>query len=1103
MPYYRHKIIANSTTYKPLKCQEFDASQSPKFSFYHDGKLDFTFQVNEVEKQYQLSTISERKWNVQLASVLYAILSTALLTYFILEYILVSKEPQCLYLIYTCGAALAANIVLVVLSYTIAYHSLLITSLFMTLIGFIPSFTMLYFGRSSLDLVHLVFVWSCPIFISTILLHMPLVIPVLAGVVYSGSLVAVAYFTHDMARQSYLYLWTLIVLFGVVLIAAAVRFYDEITSRRVYQKIGKSLISRQQALEETLLKEVMIKSIMPEGVCVDILHSGMLHDVVLCKDPENMMRNLPIKLMEPVSILFADLVGFTAMSSTLEAADLVSLLTDLYGRFDCVAEAYSCENIAILGDCYVAVSGCPEPDERHADNCMYTGVGLINSTREFCQQRNKTIDIRVGIHTGIVLCGIVGGTKFKYDVWSSDAKTANYMESGGVPGRVHISEQTKGFLLESWELEEGFGAKREPELQGIRTWLLKKECQDAVVVQPKKKQISDTVIFRTIEKKRGSGLSSKDFDGSVSLQSVISNEDLAAYTLLPILHPTISSPRTDEEARGNSYKCMTSAPNGTAALNGNHEEGITWSERHCQALLRAARRPWNLYRAFTHTYKSDTEKLAINNSINPITASLRSSKLYRDFLNHGWSEMSCMCVFSRGFTFLSTLSLFVISLLALLISLLSLPRTPVVIVTLVCNVLIFTLLLVTLARWRRVRHFAFLESLNCLPFLLLPTTLSVLLLASALVAPGVEWMSEDKRYTTVQIVLLPVLLGLSHFLLHERQHWVTQAMLLVLTFGGLIAYTAFSGSFDYGEDVPYSVHFGYIAAAALFITIVALLWLKSVKTSLRFATLHECSSELAITKEEEKVTTQLFNAIIPKHVSDSFLTELKYSHSYDHVGVIFASITNFWDFYEEKFQGGMGCIRVLNEIVRDIDDLLSTVDNSLRKSDPRWRAIQKIKTVGACYMAASGLDPVTEEQTKQGNHEHIIHLMEFSFKILDTIKQFNSDTFGTNFTMKIGFNYGPVTDGIIGQNKVLYDIWGDTVNLSSRMMSTGVVGRIQLPAAVVPHLIDHFKCPKRGKVTIKGKGEMITHFCTDKKTPEQIKSNLESRAAKKINSFDA
>lgn len=74
-----------------------------------------------------------------------------------LEYILVSKEPQCLYLIYTCGAALAANIVLVVLSYTIAYHSLLITSLFMTLIGFIPSFTMLYFGVGPLPFCYVYF----------------------------------------------------------------------------------------------------------------------------------------------------------------------------------------------------------------------------------------------------------------------------------------------------------------------------------------------------------------------------------------------------------------------------------------------------------------------------------------------------------------------------------------------------------------------------------------------------------------------------------------------------------------------------------------------------------------------------------------------------------------------------------------------------------------------------------------------------------------------------------------------------------------------------------------------------------------------------------
>ena len=87
--------------------------------------------------------------------------------------------------------------------------------------------------------------------------------------------------------------------------------------------------------------------------------------------------------------------------------------------------------------------------------------------------------------------------------------------------------------------------------------------------------------------------------------------------------------------------------------------------------------------------------------------------------------------------------------------------------------------------------------------------------------------------------------------------------------------------------------------------------------------------------------------------------------------------------------------------------------------------------------------------------------------------------------------------------QVLYDIWGDTVNLASRMMSTGVVGRIQLPAACVPFLIDHFKLPRRGKVRVKGKGDMITHFCVERKTPEQIRSNIENRAANSTNSTDA
>jgi len=1127
MPYYRHKIIANNKNYKPLTCLEYDCS--PKYS-WHDGlNIGLTFQKKDVEKQYQICSVSERKWNIQLASILYFLLSVILVIYFAIRYATGDggdDQDFSMQLFYATVASAAANLGLIVISHTLSHHSLSVSSSFTLLVGFIPSFIVLYFGRKILSPLHLVFFWSCPLLISYTLLYLPLLFLMVSGTLYS---VGVALHTvfGDVVSQSgdvscVLYFLTLL---GVNLVGTAIRFYDELTSRRVFYKIGRSLISRQDALGETSLKEVLIKSIMPDGVCHQILDSGMLHDVVLNKDPEYMMRTLPIKMMEPVSILFADLVGFTAMSSTLLAPELVSLLTDLYGRFDCVAEAYNCENISILGDCYFAVSGCPEADERHADNCMYTGVGLINATREFCQQRNKSIDIRVGIHTGIVLCGIVGGTKFKYDVWSSDAKLANYMESGGVPGRVHISEKTMSCLKDNWDFEEGFGSKREPELQGIRTYLLKQEFQNTLVIEPKKKDISETAIYKTVqktkEKKRGSSShTSRDFDGSVSLQNVISNEELySGYTLLPVLHPSIALQENKGSSMmngaGSSYKCITHATvspaqNGRGTANGNThspEDGIDIlgsKSRYSQDLVAAASQPWPVQRTFRKEEKFAEDKVGCSLMINPLTAMFRSAKVKADYLKHGWDKHGCTCLFSRGLTFLSTIVLCLVSLICLAIVAHTVSKVPVLIVEVVTNAVILVVMLIMLARWRRVKQLGFLENLKHIPFPYITVLTSLLLLIATFTSIGLVWGNDkdDKmvQSTDYTYVLLPVVLVLAHFLLYHRVHWVIESTLLTLTAAGAVTYLILGTN-----DAHISTdgrEFAVVAVVCLFITVFVLSWVKSVKTSLRFGTLQECSTELCVMKEEEKVTTQLFNTIIPKHVSDQFLSELRYSHSYEHVGVIFASVTNFWDFYEEKFEGGMGCIRVLNEIVRDIDDLLMSVDNSTNRGDARWAAIQKIKTVGPCYMAASGLDPVTEEQTRQGNHEHIVNLMDFCFKILDTIKQFNSFTFGTNFTMKIGFNYGPVTDGIIGQNKVLYDIWGDTVNLASRMMSTGIVGRIQLPDACVPFLIDHFKLPKRGKVRVKGKGDMITHFCVERKTPEQIKNNIESRAAKKINSTE-
>lgn len=167
-----------------------------------------------------------------------------------------------------------------------------------------------------------------------------------------------------------------------------------------------------------------------------------------------------MKRMEPVSILFADIVGFTKMSANKSAPALVGLLNDLFGRFDRLCELTGCEKISTLGDCYYCVAGCPEPRPDHAYCCVEMGLGMIQAIEQFCQETCETVSMRVGVHTGTVLCGILGMKRFKFDVWSNDVNLANLMEQLGVAGKVHLSEATARFLDDHYQREDGRVAER-------------------------------------------------------------------------------------------------------------------------------------------------------------------------------------------------------------------------------------------------------------------------------------------------------------------------------------------------------------------------------------------------------------------------------------------------------------------------------------------------------------------------------------------------------------------------------------------------------------------------------------------------------------------
>ncbi|XP_035788299.1 adenylate cyclase type 9-like [Anopheles albimanus] len=275
----------------------------------------------------------------------------------------------------------------------------------------------------------------------------------------------------------------------VHLIGVQILVMTVVRMRGTFMKVGQNLLVRRQLEMEKQLKEKMIHSMMPPKVADLLLKEsrgtaggkaaggGSSFDQYSTaaaatprratpSDLKSLFRPFHMNRMENVSILFADIVGFTRMSATKTAEQLVEILNDLFERFDDLCLVNGCEKISTLGDCYYCVSGCPEPRPDHAICCVEMGLGMIESIRVFDAQRNEGIKMRVGVHTGTVLCGIVGTKRVKFDVWSNDVTLANRMESSGKPDQVHVSEETCGFLGDSYVIEEG------EEVDGHRTYFV-------------------------------------------------------------------------------------------------------------------------------------------------------------------------------------------------------------------------------------------------------------------------------------------------------------------------------------------------------------------------------------------------------------------------------------------------------------------------------------------------------------------------------------------------------------------------------------------------------------------------------------------------------
>lgn len=154
-----------------------------------------------------------------------------------------------------------------------------------------------------------------------------------------------------------------------------------------------------------------------------------------------------------VTILFADIVGFTDIAAQMTPTKLMSILDTVFTDFDYLAEKHHVEKIKTIGDAYMAVCGLPEPDPDHAQHVADMALEMLDTVRCYREMSGITIRLRIGINSGPVVAGIIGRKKFIYDLWGDAVNIASRMESHGVPDTIQVGAGTQEALENTYDLE--------------------------------------------------------------------------------------------------------------------------------------------------------------------------------------------------------------------------------------------------------------------------------------------------------------------------------------------------------------------------------------------------------------------------------------------------------------------------------------------------------------------------------------------------------------------------------------------------------------------------------------------------------------------------